>query len=88
MKTEKKEKEKERKRQASEAVEEALARRKKKGFFKTCGSLILGTITFLAMFVGAILFGAIALVVLPFLLPISWLITQIKGNKVRVGDGA
>ena len=74
----------ERKKQASEAVEEALARRERKGFWKTCWSIFLGTILCCSMFVGAIVFSIIALIVLPFALPINYIMKAIRGTSVQL----
>tara|TARA_R110001606_G_scaffold385162_1_gene548567 strand:- start:931 stop:1212 length:282 start_codon:yes stop_codon:yes gene_type:complete len=70
--------------EGKKAVAEALVESRKPQFGKRIAKLFYGTIYFSTMGVFALIFSLVAILVLPILLPFSYLYSAFKGKGIKV----
>ena len=67
-----------------EAIAEALKNAKALPFGKRAWRLFLRILFLISLSFFAVVFGAVALVVLPIALPVAYMSSAIKGDKIRI----
>tara|TARA_R110000772_G_C13072650_1_gene416544 strand:- start:98 stop:370 length:273 start_codon:yes stop_codon:yes gene_type:complete len=70
--------------EAKEAVAEALEKARAGSFGKRIYNIFIRTIFILSLTLFSFLFGILALVLMPIVLPIAFLFSSIKGDKIKL----
>jgi len=78
-----KNKEQEKKEQAQEAIKEALEESRKLPFGKRVSGLFYGSIFCTSVAVFSVIFGVLAILILPILLPCSYILSAFRGKQSK-----
>lgn len=70
--------------EAKAAVAEALVKAREGSFGKRAGKIFLRLVFLISLFFFSIVFGAMALVFMPIVLPAAYAISSIKGEKIKL----